>query len=883
MPSLPSIPSTGTPLDSATSGTNSLLNAATGVKGQNSNVSPTPPWVLPYVKTLPRFFFPVTIDATRWNLAYPYRLVVIDTTKGNAIVNGPASNAQVTVSNMNSSGVLTFTPLSQQWVVQLPITPDQLHIADLFAINVSATLRGILEEHNGVKFKNISAAGTFGVWQDRAGLQNPQAPPGSPSIVQSLFGGTIEAFGNEVGSIQRLINTATTGHPANKPVTKQPGAQGVGAPTSTGYFQALAVEQFLEQYAEQKKNPANAGWRLIFDIPKQNQSFVITPGQFIWQQSVNKPMEIRYTFQAKAWRRIDLNETINTTPPSVQPITPGILQRVLNTIAAARQVCSSSLNLIAAVRSDVEAPLEALRQTSLFVKDLAGVVISAADLPAQLQSDFKSAINQFTTSLSFNNLTGQAGSNSSVQSTLSGVQASAQQNEGLSIAAVASGQLGSAASNAQSINPANNAYSSPEANFLLMDQVPLNSLILSSSQQDSVNTAVEAARALTVADLKQFRATIQQLALQLSNSFGTGSAYYNQVYGLPAPSPSITPISLDNYEFLNSLYDTMQSYDILTSTTTLDDQTIQTNMEYVAGLASNAGIPFILPNSMILAPVPFGLTIEGIAARYLGDPQRWIEIVTLNNLKDPYIDESGFQYELLSNGDGRQITVGSDFNLFLGQIVTLYSATQTPSPRTILDIKELSPTSFLITLDGPPNLDAFLTTDSAYLQAYLPGTVNSQQKIFIPSDITVPDNPTIVVPASTSSDPLTGMSGVDLLLTDTGDLAVNNFGDFRYSYGLTNIIQALKIKMGTFAGTVLLHPEFGFGVRPGTSNADITAQQLYRSINRSISQDPRFTGLAGLQVTLNGPTLTVNMAVQLANQKGVFPITFKVTPNSAAS
>ncbi len=349
------------------------------------------------------------------------------------------------------------------------------------------------------------------------------------------------------------------------------------------------------------------------------------------------------------------------------------------------------------------------------------------------------------------------------------------------------------------------------------------------------------------------------------------------MYGLPPPAVRVAPITLDDYEFLDALYQVMQSYDVMTASSQIDDQTNPTNMEYVAGLASQSQIPFGIPNSMILAPVPFGLTIEAIAQRYLSDPQRWLEIVTLNNLRDPYIDEDGFQYSFLSNGNGRQITIGDNTNLFLGQRVVLHSSTQSPSPRQILDITKLSDTSFLITLDGAPNLDNFLFSDKAYLQAYLPGTVNSQQKIFIPSDISIPDDPHIVVPASTSVDPLTGLSKVDLLLDDNGDLAVNNFGDFRYAYGMTNIIQALKIKFGTVAGSSLLHPEFGLGIKPGTINGSVDAQQIYSAINRMIQQDSRFAGVTNLQVVLSGPTLTISLAVILANQQGVFPITFQVT------
>ena len=838
---------------------------------QNSSISglASPlPW-----QTSQSVFFPyVVIKPDRWDQLFPYRLVVIDALKGNQIVNGTPQSV-LKVKKDAGRTTLEFVPLGSQWIFQLPITPQQLSITDQYAIQTTATLRGILEEHSGLKFKNIVAAGTMGVWPFR---ESVTSPPGSPGLVQSLFGGTIEAAGSLLGQVARVINTATSNHPAAKPNTVRPEASTAG-PTSTGYYHAMALQQFFEQYAEAKKDPANAGWRLVFDIPKQNQSFVVTPMQFQWQQSEAKPMQINYTMQLKAWRRIDLQLKASPNVPSIQPISPGILQRILNTVTAARSATSAAVNLIGAVRSDVTAPLEVLRQTSLFVKDLAGAIVSAADLPFQLQSDYKSAIGDFLKNVSPNGLSSAIASNPRVASSFKSLKSSYASKEGLSIDAVSSGQLGAKAAQNQSIDPSHNVFDKPEQNFDFLNQAPLSGLRLNVSQQNKIDQAIEDARNITVDDLRQFRSTIQTLAFQLANNFGAGDAFTAQVYNLPAPISRVTPMTVDDYEILKSLYDVMQSYDILTATTQVDDNNRQTNMEYVAGLADQAGIEFSVPVSKVLAPIPFGLTMEGIASRYLGDPQRWIEIATLNNLRDPYIDEDGFQYELLSNASGRQITIPSADNLYLGQKILLQSSTQIPSARSILDIDKLSDTSFLITLDGPPNLDNFLLVDGAYLQAYLPGTVNSQQKIFIPSDLPVPNDPNIVIPANASADPLSGMSKVDLLLTETGDLAVNNFGDFRYAYGITNIIQALKIKMGTVKGTVLLHPDFGFGIRPGTINADVDVQEIYNSINKLISEDPRFQGLSTLQINLNGPTLTISMAVQLAGQNGVFPITFELS------
>jgi hypothetical protein len=851
----------------------SIKNAAGIVNTARNTISGGSglPWTATPTGSL--FYAPIDIQANRWDQLFPYRLIVVDVTKGNKVVGGTYGlngvRTTITPAEAPGSAIVSFSPLSTSWVFTLPISPTQLSISDQYAITNSATLRGVLEEHSGARFKMINAQGTMGVWPYRESITKP---PGTPGILQSLFGGTIEAVGNVVNQATQTINSAISGHPANKPKTINPEDSTYGE-TSTGYYQALALQQFLEQYAEAKKLPKNAGWRLVFDIPKQNQSFVVTPMNFQWQQNASKPLEINFALAFKAWRRIKLNEPATPVEPNVYSVSPGILQRVLTTITQARSVLSASLALIGAVRSDVEAPLEALRQTALLVKDLAGVLATAADLPSQIAKDYQSSIKQSLLVLS--NGINTSSSNPSVRAAMAAITISSAANEGLSFDAVQGGQLGKISSSGQSIDPSNNVFATPAANFDLFDQVPVSSMQLGPAKQAVVDAALDTST-ITVDDLKAYRAVIQELALQLSNNFGAGDVFYNEVYNRPAPTPRIQPMTLDEYDILNNLYDTMQAYDILTATTQIDDRNKQTNMEYVAGLAVQSGIEFNITESKILAPVPFGLTMEGIAARYLGDPQRWLEIATLNNLRDPYIDENGFQYPLLSNATGRQITVTSEENLYVGQRIVLQSSTQVPTARVILGIDRLSDTSFLLTLDGDANLDPFVLSDGAYLQAYLPGTVNSQQKIFIPSDLPSPVNDGIVIPSSVASDPLVGLSKVDWLLTDAGDVATNSFGDIRFSAGITNIIQALKIKIGTVKGTDLLHPTFGLGLKSGMANSDANVNAIYQSISTMIAEDPRFQGLESLQVILNGPTMTINMAVALAGQQGVFPITFEL-------
>ena len=85
---------------------------------------------------------------------------------------------------------------------------------------------------------------------------------------------------------------------------------------------------------------------------------------------------------------------------------------------------------------------------------------------------------------------------------------------------------------------------------------------------------------------------------------------------------------------------------------------------------------------------------------------------------------------------------------------------------------------------------------------YLPGTINSQNQIYIPSDLPPQeDNESHEIP-HLDNQFLTKISKVDWLLTDQYDIAINSMGDFRLSNAMTNLIQALKLKIRTKQGTL---------------------------------------------------------------------------------
>ena len=843
------------------------------------------------------FWSPIKIDSARWNKLYPYRLIVIDVSKPGKppIVggkNGPLSLLNLSLSTTTREQgleyIITQTARPNLWEVILPITPQQLKITDQFAINTSATMRGVIEEHNGVKFKTITASGTTGIWPKKPTIAgNIQ----TPSSINSIFGGTLEAFAGVAQGVSKIANSFSGDHPNKKSSSTLP-ENTEAKEFSTGYYQALLLGQFFERYAEAKKNPANKGWRLVFDIPKQNQSFIVTPLAFELNQSERKPNEMMFSFQLKAWKRIDLEEAVEPAGGELPNLSANTFQRIVGIFAQTRRTLSGAVNLVKAVRSDFQKPFNALRQASLAVKDLAGLAFAVGDLPRQIIDDMDSTIRDASVNFKsefpvLNNLsvdtrtwvfgskveTSSGNAGDAIQHTI----IMQKNNEGLSNEEVASGALGEDAAARLETDPLNEIFENPEGNFALLNAITVDDLNITTKQQQAIDDELLRIRLININDLRGFRQELVSLAHDIADNFGAGDTTYSNVYGLPTPKTRAIAMTDEENEILQSIFESVQAFDLLTATKQFDDFSIQNPLEFVGGLANESGINFEDFSSKLLAPVPFGSTIEEIAARYMGDSSKWLEIVTLNSLRSPYIDEVGFTYEMLSNAEGRQFNVDdTDNNLFVGQKITIVSDTQPPITRKIINVEKIGDGNFLITLDGLADLDIFQTTDNARMQGYLPGTVNSQNQIYIPVNApSDPDDRTFDI-ANIPSTTLNKLAKADFLLTDNFDIAINSVGDFRLASGLTNLIQALKLKIRTQKGTILKHLDYGVGLTHGVSVADIENGAIIKSLNAMIASDSRFQSIDSISIRLIGSTMAIDMSITIANGSGILPISFDI-------
>jgi len=132
------------------------------------------------------------------------------------------------------------------------------------------------------------------------------------------------------------------------------------------------------------------------------------------------------------------------------------------------------------------------------------------------------------------------------------------------------------------------------------------------------------------------------------------------------------------------------------------------------------------------------------------------------------------------------------------------------------------------------------------------------------------------VPGVDHFDPLLRIGGIDLLLTQSGDIVITPDGDTRLAVGLTNIVQKVRLVIDTTQGSLLHHPEYGFPSILGESTADVTASDLLKICKDLFRDDPTFTGVESAAILKDGPVCKITLSVGIAGTQQVIPITVEI-------
>ena len=401
-------------------------------------------------------------------------------------------------------------------------------------------------------------------------------------------------------------------------------------------------------------------------------------------------------------------------------------------------------------------------------------------------------------------------------------------------------------------------------------------------------------------------AVAQSLGLSPSTVGITDPLTGNPIVNTPPSSSQQGEASSEQMNILFGLNDLKINLDHLTASLMAQAPTQANPLDYVAGLASKSGVAFQTSVSKYPVSFPANATLEHLSAKYLNDPNRWIEIATLNGLKAPYVDNKGFDVPLLFDGAKSKVIIRTDA-LDIGKYVTLSSRTQPRKTYGVVSYKQ-NGYYYEVTLDNDPfaklpnsnnndDVSRYKVADLATLHYYTPDTVHAGQILYIPSNETSNINQfnTNQIPSLKQYEDEIRISGVDMLLappakeqtssditrvSSTLDLVIEG-NDVALSYGMTNLKQALYLILFTPQGSILQHPEFGIGTVAGQSNADVNYDSFNQSIKKAILQDKSFSDVEFITSSIEAGVLTISLGVRIAQLNKVLPVAFDINLKGA--
>jgi len=256
-----------------------------------------------------------------------------------------------------------------------------------------------------------------------------------------------------------------------------------------------------------------------------------------------------------------------------------------------------------------------------------------------------------------------------------------------------------------------------------------------------------------------------------------------------------------------------------------------------------------------------GDTVEILAQKLLGDVIQESTLITLNQLRYPFISDNPIDQYARPKG-----------NVFLIGSVTNPTSVTISNPNSVL----VNPNDTVFLLEGSANgagvvksisgntITFNAVVNGAFDQAAIVTVFANQQNVTTQvlktgDTLLYPHNPTIAA-AQPSSYSL--LLGTDLQLDDDGFLLKSN-GDIATVSALANLVQAVQMRLQTPLGALMLHPQYGnelFDVMGEAGNSYFKGLAKHY-IEECVLQDTRITSVVASNLAFSKDAMTVDLAI----------------------
>lgn len=281
--------------------------------------------------------------------------------------------------------------------------------------------------------------------------------------------------------------------------------------------------------------------------------------------------------------------------------------------------------------------------------------------------------------------------------------------------------------------------------------------------------------------------------------------------------------------------------------------------------------------------VPFEQSLEQMAQDYLGNKDKWYELVTVNRLKPPYVDLFGLKLQLMENASGNilKVSSGQKEKYLVGSSVKIGSRLIPEEVRIVEAVVDNQDGSASVRLSGKQDLSRLETRHIAFMRAFTPETLRDFSFVKIPSAAVSPyrayTTPTRGV--LKNLDKVLFAFGVDIGRDEfTGDLLIDGNGDLKLQFGLANVRQAVQSILTTAVRELPLHAEYGIPEFAGVLNPGVDlAIQIAAIIEKAVKRDTRFSSVKVENIVISPEgKMSMSVNVSLAGLDQLIPLAFVV-------
>ena len=117
--------------------------------------------------------------------------------------------------------------------------------------------------------------------------------------------------------------------------------------------------------------------------------------------------------------------------------------------------------------------------------------------------------------------------------------------------------------------------------------------------------------------------------------------------------------------------------------------------------------------------------------------------------------------------------------------------------------------------------------------------------------------------------------GTDIALDANGRLIIDN-NDFVLVSGLSNVEQAVDLRLNTPAGTLLKHAAFGITAQAGIAGSELALKYLKTSIRSALTEDPRIEKVDNMIVKIDRDVLHIGMTINVIGAEQSLPVEVQV-------